>query len=233
MTLTQTMGHRGAAALEPENTLRSFRKAIEIGVDYVEFDIHRCKSGELVVIHDETVDRTTNGKGFVADLTLQQLKKLDAGKGERIPTLQETIDCCKGKAKMQIELKAVGLEEGTITAIEKNNIDADTVVISFYHECIKKTKENAVARKIRIKTGALIVGNPINAADIAKAAKADYISANQNFTDERMVRNLKNAEIHIIFWNCDTEEDIKRLAALGVDMIGSNRPDLRVKALGK
>src|SRR3989338_86923 len=102
MTLTQTMGHRGAAALEPENTLRGFRRAIELGVDYVEFDVHCCKSGELVVIHDETVDRTTNGKGFVADLTLQQLKKLDAGKSETIPTLQEAIDTCKCKIKMYI-----------------------------------------------------------------------------------------------------------------------------------
>src|SRR3989338_4292016 len=123
MTLTQTMGHRGAAALEPENTLRSFRKAIEIGVDYVEFDIHRCKSGELVVIHDETVDRTTNGKGFVADLTLQQLKKLDAGKGEQIPALQEVIDCCKGNVKMQIELKEPGLEADTISLLVENGIN--------------------------------------------------------------------------------------------------------------
>lgn len=233
LEMIQTIGHRGAAALEPENTLRSFRRAIEIGVDYVEFDVHRCKSGELVVIHDETVDRTTNGKGAVAELTLQELKKLDAGKGERIPTLQETIDCCNGKAKMQIELKAFGLEEDTVAAIEKNSIAAEVVVISFYHEGIKKIKEVAETRKIRIKTGALIVGNPVNASEIAKAAKADYISANQNFTDERMVKNLKNAGIGIVVWNCDTEKDIKRLAALGVDVIGSNKPDLLIKVLGR
>lgn len=231
--MIQTIGHRGAPALEPENTLRSFRKALEIGVDYVEFDVHRCKSGELVVIHDETVDRTTNGKGFVADLTLPELKKLDAGKGERIPTLQETIDCCKGKAKVMIELKAFGLEEDTVDAIEKNSVAADVVVISFYHECVKKTKEIAAARKIQIKTGALIMGNPINASEVAKAAKADYISANQNFTDERMVKNLKNAGIGVGVWNCDNEKDILRIVKLGVDAIGSNRPDLLMKVLGR
>ncbi len=231
--MIQTIGHRGAAALEPENTLRGFRKAIEIGVDYVEFDIHRCKSWELVVIHDETVDRTTNGKGFVRDLTLQELKKLDAGKGERIPTLQETIDACKGKAKLQIELKAPGLEEDTVAAIEKNGVAADVIVISFYHEFIKKIKDIAAARKLGIKTGALIVGNPVNAAEVVKAAKADYLSANQSFTDERIVRELRKAGIGITVWNCDTEKDIQRLAKLGVDMIGSNRPDLLLKVLGR
>ena len=231
--MIQTIGHRGAAALEPENTLRSFRKAIEIGVDYVEFDIHRCKSGELVVIHDETIDRTTNGKGFVADLTLQELKKLNAGKGEKIPTLQEVIDCCKMKVKMQIELKAYGLEEDSVAAIEKNSVAADVIVISFYHEFIKKVKAIAAARKLQIKTGALIVGNPVNPAEIVKAAIADYLSANQNFTDKRMVDELKKAGVGIVVWNCDTEKDIKRLAGLSVDAIGSNRPDLLIKVLGR
>ena len=233
MNQIQTIGHRGAAALEPENTLCSFRKAMEIGVDYVEFDIHRCKSGELVVIHDETVDRTTNGKGFVKDLTLQELKKLDAGKGEKIPTLQEAIDACKDKAKLQIELKTYGLEDDTVTAIERNNMAADVMVISFYHEFIKKIRETAAARKLEIKTGALIVGNPVNAAEVAKAAKADYLSANQSFADRRMVDELKNAGIGVVVWNCDTEKDIQRLAKLGVDMIGSNKPDLLMKVLGR
>lgn len=231
--MIQTIGHRGAAALEPENTLRGFTKAIEIGVDYVEFDIHRCKSGELVVIHDETVDRTTDGKGFVADLTLQQLKKLDAGKGEKIPTLQETINCCKGKVKMQIELKAYGLEEDTVAAIKRNNIATDVMVISFYHKFIRKVKEIAAAKKIAVKTGALIVGNPANPVAVVKDAKADFLSANQNFTDERMVKELKKAGFGITVWNCDTEQDIKRLAGLEVEMIGSNRPDLLLKALGR
>lgn len=231
--MIQIIGHRGAAALEPENTLRGFRKAIELGVDYVEFDVHRCKSGELVVIHDETVDRTTNGKGFVAELTLQQLKKLDAGKGEAVPTLQEAIDCCKGKVKMQIELKAAGLEDNLVATIKRNNIAADAMLISFYHDFIRRAKEIAAADKITVKTGALIVGNPANPAEVAKAANADYLSANQSFTDERVVKELRRAGIGITVWNCDTERDIKRLAGLEVDMIGSNRPDLLMKVLGR
>ena len=98
-------GHRGAAALEPENTLLSMQKAIDLSVDQIEIDVHLTSDQHLVVIHDTTVDRTTDGQGAVADFTLEKIKQLDAGKGERIPTLQEVIDLVRGKVVLQIELK--------------------------------------------------------------------------------------------------------------------------------
>jgi glycerophosphoryl diester phosphodiesterase len=228
-----SIGHRGAAALEPENTLRSFNKAIELRVDFVEFDVHRCKSGEIVVIHDEAVDRTTNGKGFVSEMTLQELKKLDAEKGEKIPTLQEAIDCCKGKAKIYIEIKAKGVEEDVVAAAVKNGIVNETIVKSFFHECSKNVKDIAAAKKIPLKTGILLVGNPVNIVDVARAAKADYVSANHNFVDERMASAIKKAGLGLTVWNCDTEHDIKRMMKLNVDAIGSNKPDLLMKVLGR
>lgn len=91
------MGHRGAAALEPENTLVSIARAMEIGVDAVEIDVHLSKDGEIVVIHDSTVDRTTNGTGPVRSYTLREMKAFDAGKGETIPTLQEVMDLVDNK----------------------------------------------------------------------------------------------------------------------------------------
>ena len=92
------IGHRGAMGYEPENTLRSFQKALDLGVDMIEFDVHLCKSGELVVFHDEKVNRTTNGQGYIAQKSLEKLKELDAGQGEKIPTLEEVLDLVKGKA---------------------------------------------------------------------------------------------------------------------------------------
>ena len=138
--MIHTVGHRGAGFLEPENTLRGFRRAIEMGLDYVEFDVRRCKSGEIIVIHDETVDRTTNGKGFVKDMTLSRLKKLDAGKGDKIPTLQEVIDACKEKVKMYIELKEADLEEDTVAAVIRNKVTDDVIIKSFFHEYSKRVK---------------------------------------------------------------------------------------------
>ena len=104
------MGHRGAPNLEPENTLLSISRAFEIGVDAVEIDVHLTKDNEIVVIHDATVDRTTNGTGPVCGYTLEVIKKLDAGKGQPIPTLQEVIDFSEGKLKLVIEFKEEGYE---------------------------------------------------------------------------------------------------------------------------
>src|SRR5512147_525299 len=100
------IAHRGASAYEPENTLRAFRRAIELGADMSELDVHLSRDGELVVIHNASVDQTTNGHGAIQDLTLAQIKQLDAGKGERVPILQEVIDLVRGRNGLYIELKA-------------------------------------------------------------------------------------------------------------------------------
>jgi len=105
------IGHRGAAGHAPENTLASFRKAIELGLDMTELDVHVCASGELVVIHDENVDRTTNSKGWVSKLSLTELKRLDAGAGETVPTLAEVLDLLKDRIMLNIELKGLGTAE--------------------------------------------------------------------------------------------------------------------------
>src|SRR6188508_2922898 len=97
------VGHRGAAALEPENTLRSFRCAIDLGCDMAECDVHLTRDNQLAVIHDETVDRTTNGTGPVSSFTMADLQQLDAGKGERIPTLDEVLETVKGHLKLLVE----------------------------------------------------------------------------------------------------------------------------------
>ncbi len=232
--MTQTIGHRGAAALEPENTLRALRKGIELGMEYVEFDLHRCKSGEIIVFHDDTLERTTNGKGLVSETTLQQLKKLDAGKGERIPTFQEAIETCKSKVKMNIELKDHGLERDVIHALVENSISAeDFFIISFIHEAVKKAKEEAAKHNMMIKTGVLIAGNPLNVGEMAKAANADFVSANHFFVDERMVKQARKAGLGFTVWTVNTEHDMKRMMKLGVDMIASDRPDLLNKVLGR
>src|SRR6266511_3945699 len=108
------VGHRGAAGLEPENTLRAFRRGIELGVDYVECDVHLTRDGHLAVIHDETVDRTTDGHGPVAGFSLEELRRLDAGQGERIPTLEEVLATTRGHVRLLIELKGARTEEATV-----------------------------------------------------------------------------------------------------------------------
>ena len=160
MTVIVT-GHRGAAGLEPENTIRSFQRALALGVDQVELDVHLTHDRELVVIHDETLDRTTNGRGPVHAVTLAEIQTLDAGKGERVPTLQEVIDVVKGRAVLQIELKGLGVEEAVVQAVEANQMVDAVVVTSFRHYMVRRMK----ALNPRVSTGVLFRCLPLDGSE--------------------------------------------------------------------
>jgi glycerophosphoryl diester phosphodiesterase len=180
--MVEVIGHRGAAGYEPENTLRSFKKALEIGVDIVELDVHLTKDNKLVVIHDEKVDRTTNGRGYVKNYKLSELKKLDAGKGERIPTLQEAIDLLYGRVKVQIELKGENTEKPVVDLI-KNYDPENFILTSFYHPRVKRAKEFYPS----ITTGVLFAGRPIDPVKIVRDAKADRLCINYATIDKELV----------------------------------------------
>lgn len=167
------IGHRGAASLAPENTLASFKKAWEKGAEMVELDVHRTKDGHLVVIHDDKVDRTTDGKGLVKNLTLKEIKALDAGswfsyefKGEKVPTLEEVMDWSCGKIYLDIEVKNStqypGIEKDIAGLIEKKKMEKDVIVTSFDPGCIKKLEK----LNDEISSGALLAPAPLFGAPI-------------------------------------------------------------------
>ena len=141
------IGHRGAKAYEPENTLRSFRKALEIGVDAVELDVRKTKDNQLVVIHDADIKRTTNGKGLVSNLTLAQIKSFSTDKNEKIPTLEEALDCLDKKAKVFIELKETGIEQQVLQLVHKKQLSKSTVIVSFLEDALKKSENSTPKRK--------------------------------------------------------------------------------------
>ena len=111
------VGHRGAAGVLPENTLRGFRYAIELGVNYVECDVHLTRDDRLVVIHDKKVDRTTNGVGYIRDLDFAAVRALDAGEGEPVPTLDEVLETVRSNVKLLCELKGEGVEDAAVDAV--------------------------------------------------------------------------------------------------------------------
>jgi len=218
------IGHRGAAALEPENTLLSIKRAMDIGVDAVEIDIHLSKDKELVVIHDATVDRTTNGKGPVSSYTVQEIKRLDAGKGEAIPTLQEVIDLIDKRVMLIIELKEEGTERSVVDSIARNNLFDKSCVISFWHRLVKTVKE----MDSRIKTGVLLVGSPVDAC-IATQASADALVMKYSFVDREFVKIAHEKGLKVFIWNIDDRDLIEPYVDMGVDAIGSNDPRVLVK----
>jgi len=140
------IGHRGAAGLEPENTVRSFKRALEIGVDAIELDVY-CVDDHLVVIHDDTLERTTNGRGAVMATTYEALRKLDAGKGERIPTLDEVLELAGDRVTVNIELKGEGTAAAVARCIAAHS-KVDTLISSFEHAELARFHKAAPDAKV-------------------------------------------------------------------------------------
>jgi glycerophosphoryl diester phosphodiesterase len=219
------VGHRGAAGHEPENTLRSFRRAMGLGADMVELDVHICGSGELVVIHDETVDRTTDGTGEVAKLTLDELKTLDAGRGERIPTLQEVIDLATGRMGINIELKGLGTAEPALEHIEDavdKGWDRSGFHVSSFHlgelSAIRELSED-------VRTGVLFALDDGSIMEFAELNGAYSLNPNHRTVTLDFVVRAHDRGLKIFAWTVNEPEDIARMRGLGVDGIISDYPD--------
>lgn len=220
------IGHRGAMGYAPENTLKSFKKAMEYDIDAVELDVYACKSGELVVIHDEKVDRTTNGKGYVIDKTYDEIKTLDAGQNEKVPLLSEVLDLIDKKVKVNIELKGANIAKPVNDLIEdyvkQKEWEYDDFLISSYDHCELK-KFNEINPKIEI--GALVYGIPIGFAEFAEKLNATYAILAIEFINQEFVDDAHNRGMKVYVCTVNDLDDIKRMKALGIDGIISNFPD--------
>jgi len=224
------IGHRGCAGLEPENTIRAFKKAIKIGVDFIEFDVRMTKDKQLVVIHDNKVDRTTNGKGYVKDFTLEEIRKLDAGKSEKMPTFKEVIDLLKNQEpRMAIEIKEPETLNKILEIIQKNKLEKRVLIVSFWHDALKKIKEI----NPKIETSAIIVGKPVKIVSMIKDANADRISLNYVFIDKDVIDKCHKNNIRVNAWTVDDDTVIENMIKMKVDAIATNYPDKMIKWLRK
>ncbi len=221
------IGHRGAAGLEPENTLRAFKHAMDLGVDMIEFDVHLCKSGELAVIHDETLNRTTNGKGKIIDKTLDELKKLDAGKGEKIPTIDEVLDLVDHKTKVNIELKGRDTAKpvaATITKyVAKGWSHYDFLISSF------NAKELEVFHQLIsfVALGLVLKEKPNKKIfDFARILNITSLHLPYDKIDYKVIDEVHRNSFKVFVFTLNKKEDIERMTALGIDGIFSDRPDL-------
>jgi glycerophosphoryl diester phosphodiesterase len=221
------VGHRGAAAYEPENTLRSFKRALDMGVTALELDVQLTKDGRLAVIHDETVDRTTDGQGRVRDFTLAELRKLDAGLGERIPALEEVVDLVNGRAGLLVEVKQPDAALPALRFFREHRLFDQAYLISFWHPAIKAVK----AEEPRLRTGALLVGCPADPAGVARAARVETLVLQYAYVNAELVAAAHAKDIQVFVWNIDTVETLKPYLSMNLDGIGSNCPDVLIKYL--
>jgi len=218
-------GHRGNPAEHPENTLRSFKSAIAAGCDLIECDVHLSSDGRLVVIHDHTLERTTNGSGLVRDHTAAQLRKLDAGRGEKIPLLQEVVELALGKVGLVIEIKQMplqypGLEDKLVAMLRQLGAISECAVVSFHHPSIQALR----VMEPKLQLGILEGARPIHPATLMREAGADVYSPHWGATDPQMVKEIHAAGGAIAVWPVDDEVAIAWCKFCQPDSIFTNRP---------
>jgi glycerophosphoryl diester phosphodiesterase len=215
------IGHRGARAYEPENTLSSFRRALELGVDAVELDVRKTFDNKLVVIHNANVNKTTNGSGEVNELTLEEIKGFVIEKIEHVPTLEEVLDTVANRVKVLVELKETGTEEQVINLIRRKQLAENVILISFHEDILRKVRELSD----ELKTGLIYVRhkNPIQAAlDL----NVKYLLPLYRFTHSANVKKAHEAGLKVIVWTINNKEEVEEYKKKGVDGIASDRPDI-------
>ena len=230
------VAHRGASGEAPENTIASFKRAIVQGAEIIETDARLSEDKEIILIHDETVERTTNGKGRVSQLTLKELKGLDAGSwlgkkfsSERIPTLSEAIAIVRGKAKLDIELKGKDpfLPEKVVSLLEKEDFTREAIISSFNYFFLKEVKR----LEPPIITGLLFATPAQEKKGFPYWKWLDLILPRYNLISEDLIARAHSKNLKVIAWTTDNPEEIKRLIDLEVDGIASNYPALLTKIL--
>ena len=213
------IGHRGAAGLEPENTLRSFARAIEIGVDAIELDVY-CVDGRLVVIHDDTLERTTNGHGEVMQTSFDALRRLDAGKGERIPTLDEVFAAVPNGFTVNVELKGKGTAEPVARCIDEHT-HVDVLVSSFDHPELTRFHDIAP----RARAAPLFHRASARMFDVAAALDAWSINLSEKLATAERLADIVDRGYRSLVYTVNDPAVAERLRSDGATGIFTDYPD--------
>jgi glycerophosphoryl diester phosphodiesterase len=236
------VAHRGFSGAAPENTLVAFQKAIELGSDMIELDVHLSKEGEVVVIHDSTLERTTPGQGKIIDHTLQELRQLDAGvkfsplfAGERIPTLKEVLDLAQGKIEVNIEVKNGFLEpysihdlaDRTLKAVENAGMLPHVLFSSFHPVALERIREKNPKAYV-----ALLFSQPWNALEeVTKGKSYSVLNLRDIHLIKEKIALLKKHNLRVNVYTVNSEEGMNQFISWGVDGIITNYPNRLINLL--
>ncbi|MFJ5046137.1 glycerophosphodiester phosphodiesterase [Streptomyces sp. NPDC088719] len=207
--------------VEPENTLRSFVRAEASGMDAIELDLHLSKDGALVVMHDEDVDRTTDGTGPIAARTLAELRELDAGQGERIPVFEEVLEAVS--SPLQAEIKDVAAARALADVIRERDLVGRVEVSSFHDEAVTE-----IARLVPGVRTVLIASRwGADVVDRAKAAGAATLALNIRRLTLEVVEQAHSESVKVIGWVVNTQDHLRLARALGLDGATTDFPEVR------
>lgn len=232
--MSKIFAHRGYSGKYPENTMIAFKKALECGVDGIELDVQLTKDGEVVIIHDETIDRTTTGKGFVVDYTYEELERFDASFKfkdlgfNKIPTLREYFQLVKDyDIVTNVELKTgineyLGIEEKVWELIKEYNLEEKVIISSFNHFSVMRMKDIAP----QLKYGFLSEDWIIDAGKYTHSHGVQCYHPRFNNLVPDVIKELKKYNLEINTWTVNLEEDMKYLYSNNIDVIITNYPEL-------
>lgn len=236
------IAHRGFSGQAPENTLIAFKNAIELGCDMIELDIHLSKDREVVVIHDNTLNRTTNGQGRIDDFTLSELKKLDAGSwfgarfsGERIPTLKEVLQMSKDRIPVNIEIKhskegkypIEELAEKALKEVKEVGMINQVNFFSFHPIALKRIRDKEPKAWVTF----LYHETWTNLWDITKGEDYPILGLRDKHLTKEGIVQIQKKGLQVYVWTVDTPEEIEKFINWGVDGIITNHPDRLIKFL--
>ncbi len=208
--------------VEPENTLRSFVAAQQAGLDVIELDLHLSKDGALVVMHDDEVDRTTDGSGAIADKTLAELRSLDAGHGERIPVFEEVLDAVR--APLQAEIKDVAAARALAEVLHERDLVSRVEVSSFHDEAITE-----IARLVPgVRTALVASRYDSGVVARATAAGAETVCLNIRRLTLEIVEHARKADLRIIGWVVNTLDHLRLVRALELDGATTDYPEIKL-----
>ncbi len=207
--------------VEPENTLRSFISAQRAGLDVIELDLHLSKDGALVVMHDADLDRTTDGKGPIADRTLAELRELDAGRGERIPVFEEVLDTVS--APLQAEIKDVAAARTLADLMLRRDLVGRVEVFSFHDEALAEITERVPG----VRTGLIASRYGTDVVDRAVAVGAGTLALNIRRLTLETVELARKADLRVIGWVVNTQEHLRLVRALELDGATTDYPEIK------
>ncbi len=235
------IAHRGFSAKYPENTLRSIREALKLPVDGVEVDVRRSRDGVLVLMHDEAVERTTNGRGLVGRLSWAELRSLDAGAwmgeefaGEPVPRLEEALSEVAGRAVLHIEIKEPGIESQVIRTVKDCDAQESVVIASFLEESLRAVKTLEPASPLTLIAGPREASRWGGAKPLVYRVitnGASCLALHYSLITTELATYAKRRNVALMAWTINDPNDAKRLAEQRVDALATDHPDEIIRAL--
>lgn len=232
------IAHRGASRAEPENTLRAFELAISQGAQMIELDLQLTREGHVIVLHDDTLDRTTNLKGRADQMSFDEIRRADAGKGERVPSLKETLELARGRVRLYLEIKdeRAGLE--TLRLVRQMGCEDEVMLASFNIELMKQLGEEVNDLELGIIIGHRTIDPRVRWREsfpwlALRRVNYHVLSVWAEICFSELVTRIQQQHRRVYVWTVDSEEAYARFIARGVNGICTNRPDRLIAYLNQ